>query len=140
MPLLDDIRRDIQRDEGCVLHAYEDSRGFVTIGYGRLIDPRRGGGITLREAEMLLDHDIEKAMLGLDSKLPWWRELSEMRQRALVNMAFQLGINGLLGFKKMLAALEVGRYADAASEALDSRWSKQTGRRARRVAEMLRYG
>lgn len=140
MPLLDDIRSDIQRDEGCVLHAYEDSRGFVTIGYGRLIDPRRGGGITLREAEMLLDHDIAKVMLALDSKLPWWRELSEMRQRALINMAFNLGINGLLTFRRMLAALKECRYEDAAREAMDSRWAQQVGRRARVVADQLRYG
>lgn len=140
MPLLDDIRRDIQRDEGCVLHVYQDSESFWTIGYGRLIDPRRGGGITQREAEMLLDHDIERAMLGLDSKLPWWRELSQMRQRALVNAAFNLGINGLLTFRRALAALKDGRYAESADEFLDSKWHQQVGRRAKVIADMVRYG
>lgn len=127
----------IKHHEGFVSHAYTDSLGYLTIGYGRLIDRARGGGITVEEAEHLLRNDIERTEHGLDAQIPWWRNLSPTRRLALVDMAFNLGVDGLLTFRKMLAALEDGDYHRAATEALDSRWADQVGRRAEDVAFML---
>jgi len=76
---------DLIRDEGEVHHAYQDSLGFWTLGIGRLIDQRRGGGITHDEALFLLQNDIESKTEDLDRALPWWKTLSEVRQRALLN-------------------------------------------------------
>jgi len=59
-------------------------------------------------------------------------------RRALLNMAYQLGVSGLLNFSKMLTALQAGDREEAAREALDSLWAKQTPNRARRVALLLR--
>lgn len=132
-----DSKEQIKRHEGLCLQPYSDTVGKITIGYGRNLSDV---GISEREAELLFEHDFQKAVLGLDSKLPWWRELSESRQSALLDMAFNLGIGGLLGFRRMLAALKDGRYEDAAREAMDSRWAQQVGRRARVVADQLRYG
>ena len=72
--------------------------------------------------------------------MPWARALSPERQAVLVNMAFNLGIAGLLAFKRMLAACERGEYAAAAREMLDSVWAKQVGARAVRLAEQMRTG
>ena len=129
---------DLLRDEGCVLRAYKDSEGFLTIGVGRLIDARAGGGITLEEARYLLSNDITRTIIDLDNKLPWWRDLPEPKARALANMAFNLGLPRLSRFEKMLDALANGHWDDAAREALDSKWASQVGARAERIAEIFR--
>jgi len=138
------LQEDLVRDEGEVLHAYQDSEGFWTIGVGILIDARRGGGITREESRYLLGNRIARAEADLDRALPWWREMTERRQRALANMCFNMGIGntkkGLLSFKVTLGHLQAGRYEDAAREMLDSTWAKQVGERAERLAEMIRVG
>lgn len=131
---------ELVRDEGLVLHAYNDSLGYITIGVGRLIDQRMGGGITREEAYYLLKNDVAKVQKQLDQKLPWWRKLDDVRQRVLINMAFNLGINGLLGFKLTLRAVEEGQYELAAKYMLHSRWAIQVGDRATRLAAMMRTG
>jgi len=67
----------------------------------------------------------------------WWQALLESQRRALGNMAFQLGIAGLMKFRKTLRYLQEGNYPAAATEALDSKWAEQTPERATRVAELL---
>lgn len=132
------LKDDLIRDEGFRSAAYRDTLGYWTIGVGRLIDERRGGGITQEEARYLLGNDIARITSELDRRLPWWNGLPEPKQRALCNMAFQMGVNGLLGFRKMLAALKAGEWEKAATEALDSSWAWQTPERAERIATVLR--
>lgn len=134
------LKRELKRDEGCVEHAYLDSLGFITIGVGRLLDKRKGGGVSMHEIDMMLTSDIRRATGSIDSKLPWVRLLSDARQRAIVNMSFQLGINGLLEFKTMLKHLQNGNFKGAAAAALDSKWAKQTPERATRIAQMIEKG
>lgn len=145
------LLKDLVRDEGLELAAYPDSEGFLTIGIGRLIDKRRGGGISEEEAYYLAGHDIDAVEADLDRALPWWRSLSEPRQRALANMCFNLGISKLLEFRKALRALAIAQgcgtgpvaqhyYAEAAREMLDSKWADQVGERAERLAQMVREG
>lgn len=131
---------ELKRDEGVVLHAYKDHLGYLTIGVGRLIDERRGGGISLEEAEMLLANDVARIEAELDRRMPWWRQASPRRQRALLNMAFQLGVAGLMKFRNTLARAKAGNWEGAAAGALNSLWARQTPARAQRVAEMLREG
>mgnify|MGYP000181978657 CR=1 FL=1 len=131
------IRDQIKRHEGCVLHAYQDHLGYWTIGYGRLIDERRGGGISEGEAEQLLTHDIARVIGDLEQRIDFLHRLPESAQHALVNMGFQLGVNGVMSFSRMLDALEQGDWELAAEEALDSRWAEQTPRRAHEVAKMI---
>lgn len=130
----------LHRHEGWVPHAYQDSLGFWTIGYGRLIDERKGGGITREEGEFLLSNDIDGKLADLDREIPWWRELDPVRQVALVNMAFNLGIGGLCKFQNMLGALQGHEWDKAAKEALRSRWARQVGVRAQEIARMLKTG
>jgi lysozyme len=136
--VIDLLTEDLKRDEGFVSHAYQDSEGYWTIGYGRLIDERLRGGIGDDEAEYLLENDIRQSMTDLDYALTWWRALPEPSQRGLVNMCFNLGLPRLLSFKKMLAALEAGDRGKAAMECLDSKWSRQVGERLRRIAALYR--
>ena len=138
--MTDALIEQLKRHEGLVLHAYTDHLGFWTIGYGRLIDERRGGGLSEEEAELLLRNDVERVTAEVERRLPWVRGLSDARRQALCNMAFQMGVAGLLGFRNMLAAMRTGRFDRAAREALDSRWAKQTPARANEVAGMIRDG
>lgn len=131
---------ELKRDEGVVLHAYKDSEGYLTIGVGRMIDAQLGGGITMDEAEQLLVGDILRCKQELDLNFPWWRDMSDARKRALINMCFNLGITRLKGFKKMLAALECGQWEKAYQEALHSKWARQVGARANRIAQMFVEG
>jgi lysozyme len=132
-----DILNDLIRDEGIILKPYKDSVGKLTIGIGRNLDDV---GLTKTEAEYLCENDIGRSMADLDRNAPWWRKMGDNGQRALVNMCFNLGWPRLSGFSNMLAALRAGDYAKAADEALDSRWAKQVGPRAQRIADLLRIG
>ncbi len=136
--MTDALKTDLKRDEGFVSHAYQDSEGYWTIGYGRMIDKRLGGGITDAEAGILLKNDIVESKADLDRALPWWRALSEASRRGLVNMCFNLGLPRLLTFKRMLAALQAGDGDSAADEALHSKWAGQVGDRAKRIAALYR--
>lgn len=131
------IVEDLKRHEGLRLHAYEDHLGYWTIGYGRMIDKRKGGGISEAEAEHLLANDIDRVCARLQHERGF-RHAPFTVKRALANMAFQLGIGGLLSFQRMWSALEQQDYERAADEALDSRWAEQTPNRAQEVAEWIR--
>lgn len=132
------MRRDLYRDEGIRRRPYEDTEGILTIGVGHNLTH----GLDDDVIDHQLSNDIARAIRGLDRNIPWWRELpDEPRRRAICNMSFQLGINGLLLFRKMIAALKKGDYELAKIEALDSRWArKQSSTRAERVARAIETG
>lgn len=143
--------KELRADEGEKLVAYRDHLGYWTIGVGHLIDPAkganpapfgtdltRGHAITSEQSAQLLGQDIDAKAAELDKRVPWWRRLSESRQRVILNMAFQLGVAGLLAFRKALAAMQVGDYQEAGRQMLDSEWAKQTPLRAARlIARMV---
>lgn len=134
------LAKELATDEGEVLHAYQDSQGFWTIGIGTLIDERGGGGITHDEALYLLNNRIEAKKTELDNRLSWWRTLSSVRQRVLLNMAYNLGVEGLLKFRRALYAMQIGNFDIASNEMLLSSWAGQVGDRAIRLARMMRLG
>lgn len=129
---------DLVHDEGFVSSVYQDHLGYFTIGIGRLVDKRRGGGITLDEAMYLLNNDIDTKLAEIKKAWPRFNDLSEVRQRAVANMCFQLGVSGFLKFKSAIKSLEIGNYERAALEFMDSKWAKQTPSRARRICDMIR--
>lgn len=136
------IERIIDRlvgDEGEVLHAYEDHLKFLTIGVGRLIDQRKGGGISREESRYLLANDIRRCM-AIAGQWDWFDKLDWPRQGVIVCMLFQLGARGVSGFRKMIEALARKDYDTAANEMLDSGWRKQTPERCERMAAIMRSG
>lgn len=126
---------DLILDEGMELKPYVDTVGKTTLGIGRNLDDN---GITEAEARYLLGNDIHAITMELDARYGWWRNLKEPAQRALANMAFNMGLPRLSGFKNMLSALEEHDYERAATECLDSRWAAQVGARSQRIADMYR--
>lgn len=133
----DALRQQLIAHEGVRFFPYTDTAGKLTIGVGRNLTDV---GISPQEANTLLDNDINGAVAGLNRRWPWFPTLDPMRQRVLIDMAFNLGITGLAGFPKMLAAVEAGAYDEAADEMLDSTWAKQVGTRAVKLAAMMRTG
>ncbi len=140
MTMIENLTTQLRRDEGEVLHAYQDHLGFWTIGIGRLIDKRKGGGLTKDEAAYLLQNDIAKFTTTLRTRLPWFDQLDEARQGVLANMAFQMGVEGLLGFKNTLAMIQRGEYDAAANAMMQSKWATQTPQRAARLSKQMRTG
>lgn len=136
----DVLANELERDEGFRPYAYQDSLGYWTIGYGHLIDRRAGGGITRSQARVLLDDELDEVEADLDQHLPWWRGMTEARQRVLANMCFNLGIKKLLRFTNTLAAMERGDYTGAAEGMRKSLWAKQVKGRAERLAETMELG
>jgi lysozyme len=131
------LTEQLRRDEGTESCAYQDSLGYWTIGVGRLIDARKGGGLSNEEIDYLLDNDIKAKTREVLLALPWAARLSEPRRAVLVNMAFQMGTKGLLAFHRTLGSVEDGQYGDAAVEMLNSTWAKQTPARAMRLATQM---
>ena len=132
--------KELERDEGRVLHAYQDSLGYWTIGVGRLIDKRKGGGISNEEADYLKRNDIARFKRELDRVAPWWRDLDPVRQRAVLNLTFNMGSGWISDFRNTVAKLRAGDYAGAASGILASAYARQVGDRAKRIAHMIRTG
>lgn len=131
------LRQDLIRDEGLRLTVYKCPADFWTIGVGRNLE---GRGITRAEAMTLLDNDINACLEDL-ATFAWWGALNPVRQRALLNMRFQLGSGGFRAFTHMLAALERREYPAAAAAGRDSKWFRQDApQRATRVMQQLETG
>jgi len=132
--------RQLRDEEGEVLHVYQDHLGYWTIGVGHLVDKRKGGKISARVSEFILNEDIATVTSELDKRLSWWRKLDEARQAVLLGMAFQMGIDGLLGFKNTLKMVEAGDYDGAGKGMLNSLWARQTPERANRMSDQMKKG
>lgn len=126
----------IKSHEGFSSKPYICSAGKLTIGFGRNI---QDNGISFNEAELMLDNDINTAEKEL-LKYDWYFNSPPNIKDALINMCFNMGITRLLGFKKMITAIEKKDYTNAAIESLDSKWAKQVGNRAKDIAIMIRQG
>ena len=131
------LKEQLIRQEGIRHELYECTGGFTSIGVGRNLEAK---GISFEEAMYLLDNDIKEYVEEVKNRIPLFDTLSTNRQNVLVNMAFNLGIYGLLRFKKMLLAVEKQDWDEAANQMLDSRWSKQVGNRSKELADIMRQG
>lgn len=139
------IADQLIKDEGIVKNEnnkhvpYRCSTKKLTLGYGRLIDPDiRGAGITDDEAMYLLQNDIKNIISELSKNFSWWQDTPIEVQEGLIYMGFQLGVPTVKKFKKMLLHLENKEYFDAGEECLDSKWYRQTPKRALQVANLFK--
>ena len=139
---------ELTRDESKRLFVYDDAtgkpitpnticHGHPTIGVGRALDVH---GLSDAEVAYLLGNDIDECTAQVQKAIPWWAKLDPIRQRVLVEMAFNMGVNGLLEFKNTLEFVRLGNYPAAADGMLKSRWATQVGERATRLARMMSEG
>lgn len=142
------VTADLTRDEGMRLFVYDDATGkpirpgstvigHPTVGIGRALDTH---GITASEAAFLLGDDIPKCDAQLTAALPWYPDLDSVRRRVLLEMAFNLGVTGLLQFRQMLAAVETQDWTRAKANMVASHWFLQVGARGARLANMMLNG
>lgn len=132
------ILSDLKRHEGWRPSVYQDHLGYWTLGFGFMVDERKNGGIPRPVAHYWLAYEVDRIYVRLAEALDWFAEAPDGIQRALVNMGYQLGVSGLLRFRQTLELIEIGKYEDAAEEALRSRWAEQTPKRAKEVAKWIR--
>lgn len=150
-PHYDFLVNQLHEHEGYRNKAYKDTVGVLTIGYGHNCEAwpvegveKVGDTITLEQANLLFSNDLSLCMGQVEYALPWIMNLGFARRAVLVNMTFNMGLGsvasgrGLMGFKKMLAAVEKGDYETAAKEMLNSKWATQVGSRATTLSEQMR--
>ena len=127
----------ITKLEGSTRLPYKCTEGKITIGVGRNLEDN---GLYPDEIRLLLSNDLKEAKAGAQRVCPVFDQLNEPRQWALISMVFQMGRSGVSKFKNMLAAIEDQDFDRAADEMLDSRWARQTPRRAKLQSKMIREG
>ena len=126
----------LKKHEGLRLKPYKCTAGKLSIGYGRNLEDV---GISEVEAMVMLRHDIEQCYQELDI-FSWFTDLDQVRQEAMVNMLYNLGLPTFLEFKKTLKYMAEGAYSQAAEEMLRSKWADQVGDRAKEIAYMVDTG
>lgn len=130
----DKLKAQLEIDEGKRSRMYKDQNGNLTIGIGHNLM----AGISEGAIQAILDGDIDSAIADLDTHFGWWHDLDDDRQDALLNMAFQLGINRLSDFHDFLAALEAKDFDSASVSMLKSQWAGQCPERAARLAAVIK--
>ncbi len=130
----DEIKKWIKGHEGLNLKPYICKEGRVSIGYGRNI---QDNGISIDEAELLFNNDLNKTEKEL-LQYGWYLNSPTNVKDALLNMCFNLGIQKLLTFTKMINAIIDKNYTQAAKEVMESKWAHQALKRAKDVAVMIR--
>lgn len=142
---IDWLKLHLRNEEGCRRKAYVDSEGFPTIGIGHKLPDDMPRDVAL--AQEWTDEQIEEAFeadvaesIHDAASFAWWHVLSPMRQACIAAMCFQLGRGGVAKFTRMAEEIRAGRFHGAAREMLDSKWHRQTPRRANRLAKVMRDG
>ena len=130
MSLIDNIKIS----EGFRSKVYQCTAGYDTIGYGFAIKD-----LELDEdiCDMILERKIAKLVKRVGDRLPYLCTVPIEVHDVLVEMAYQMGVSGLLKFKKTLMYIETKDYKDASVEMLDSRWAKQTPNRAKKLSDIM---
>lgn len=131
------VSEELKKEEGFKSTVYKCSSGKHTIGFGRNLDDR---GITLEEANDLLRNDICRCDEELSQNIPNYSKLNGPRQYVIISMCYNIGLSGVIKFKKMWQAINEGDFAKAAAEMLNSKWAAQVGPRARKLARIMETG
>ena len=134
---LETIKEQLIRHEGRRTRPYVDTVGKITIGIGHNLTDN---GLPDFIIDLLYEHDMKGVIQNLDTNLSWWREQPENIRNALMDLCFNMGIGGLLGFHRFLQALKDKNYLNAAMELQDSRWFQQVGFRGPELVNQVRNG
>jgi len=127
----------LRRHEGVKDTLYKCTSDKWTIGVGRNLEDV---GLSEEEIDFLLLNDIIRTKDLMDNYMPWHKDLDEVRQEALINFVFNVGIGTAMKFKNGMSSLEEGDYPSAAAHMLDSAWAKQVGDRAIEITQMIETG
>ena len=127
---------NVKESEGFRDKVYQCTQGYDTIGYGFAVKD-----LVLDEdiADMILERKLDKLEARIDSKFPFTEDLPRNVKDVVIEMCYQLGVSGFSKFKQTIALLRLGNFKEAADEMLQSRWSRQTPNRSKRLSDIVKY-
>jgi len=151
----EDLYKMIERHEGKKNKVYYDTENIPTIGIGfnltkadasqklsnlgvNIQDILNGKSLTDKQVYSLFKEDVNTAISNARSFLPSFDRQPETVKNVIVDMAFNLGINRLSGFKDFRKALENNNYQEAANEMINSRWYSQVGNRSKELVNRIK--
>jgi lysozyme len=141
------IAKLLMFEEGYRSKVYYCSQKYPTIGIGwkigsknQPLDDFKLMTISKEAALAQCDSEASDLAINLHCVIDCWQDLNEARQAILISMAYQMGLSGLMKFKKMIAAIEAGDFVEAAAQGRDSRWASQTHSRANRHMRVMLLG
>jgi lysozyme len=133
----DKLTEMVSLHEGVRRFPYRCTAGKLTIGVGFNLDDV---GLYPEEIDFILSNRLRLVRTRLEKDLPWFSGLDEVRQAVLIDMGYNIGVDGLLKFKRTLGSVQRGDYAAAAVQMLESKWAGQVGKRAERLSDMMETG
>ena len=125
----------LEQVEGYRSHAYRDSGGTLTIGIGANIET--GPGIPKAVAIHWALAVVAESCNTFARDWPDYRRVLEPLRAGLCDASYQLGPEGLEGFRNTLPAIAAGRCADAVKGIEGSAWARETRNRADRLAHLV---
>ncbi|MBL4591195.1 MAG: glycoside hydrolase family protein [Phycisphaerales bacterium] len=128
--LLDEVERSVVINEGYRAKPYQDTLGVWTIGHGIT-------SLTKEESLAVVRLKLEAILHQLRHRLPFFQRLPHTVKGVLIEMSYQMGVDGVFGFKKTLEAIRGGDYEEAAAQMLDSKWHTQTPGRAKSLSKII---
>lgn len=133
----ENFKKLLMEEEGLRLKPYRCTKNKLTIGFGRNLDAK---GISVEEAKIMLENDLKYVEEKL-SKYDFWNNIDKNRRDVLSNMAFQLGVEGLLQFTNFIKYIVQKDYKNASEEMLDSKWAREdTPSRAKYLSKIIETG
>ena len=132
---MQDIINSIKAHEGYEPMVYQCTEGHDTIGVGFKVDDLF---LSEKVCDLILEEKLNDLIPRIERKLSWFRYTQDEVKLVIVNMCYQMGLSGVLKFKRALAAMEIKNWEMAADEMLDSLWARQTPRRANELADLIR--
>tara|TARA_R100000234_G_C4943808_1_gene154130 strand:- start:238 stop:657 length:420 start_codon:yes stop_codon:yes gene_type:complete len=126
---------NIKKNEGYISTVYKDSLGIDTIGYGFAIKD-----LNLEEdiCDLILERKVAKLVFEVEKRFPWYCDMPIIIKDVVIEMCYQMGVNGFSKFKKTIKHLSNRDFAEASVEMLDSKWAIQTPGRAKQLSERVR--
>lgn len=144
------LLENIKAHEGFSARIYKDSVGKPTVGYGFLVaalspdELKLNGGkvepMSKEVAEKILNLKVVRLQKRVLECLPWLASKPQGVQDTILEMAYQLGLAGLMGFHHTLSCIEAGDYAQAARNLRASLLYRQTPKRVEDYIKGLKNG
>ena len=135
---IEQTKAEIKKEEGFRMETYKCTEGHLTGGYGHKMLDGETPPTDMAGWNKLFERDFARAVSGAEELLMICPNVDDTARHIVVEMCYQMGSYGVSKFHGMLSALQESDYVTASKEMLDSRWAKQTPKRAMRMAERMR--
>ena len=142
---IENLRKELELDEGVKYEIYNDHLGYATFGIGHLVidsDPEHGQeiGTAISKDRVIeaFNNDVQIVLSDCERLYNDFNVLPEEVQLIIANMMFNMGRPRLSKFKGMKAGVDSKDWNKAADEMIDSAWYRQVPNRAGRLVKRMR--